>query len=612
MCGFFFNTSQSDIYNFQLNIEKFNKLQHRGVDNSSHLEISSSKKIFMGHHRLSINDLEDRANQPLKSDCNNYYILFNGEIFNFKSLKKTINYNFKTETDTEVILAGYKIFGKDFLRKLEGFFAISLLDIKKNILVTTVDPTSSKSIYYENNKYSLTIASELTSFIEKDKSKIIKNINQQALEIYLQYGYIHAPYSIFRNIYKLEPGELIEFNLKNHEAKKFKSFNKHYWFDNKKALNQLIIDAHKSRLVSDVPIATMLSSGVDSTLSNYIYSQILDNRENVYTLGIKGSILDESKLAIKQTKKLNLEHKIINVNEINIIDELKNVSNYLDEPFADSSSLLVSLLSKEISKDYKVVISSDGGDELLYGYSRHKFFYLFSWVCYLPNTLKSITKRFILSNIFKIFLKLFKISHLEIKINKILSFLDQTDPLKSYFSLIKLIPDFITKKILKNYKGDSLINDYNKNYNFKSLKEIDYNFYLPSINYKNDRCGMHYSLEIREPFLNFDLVRHLYKNKITLKDIIYPKKTFKNFLEKNKLSLSKKKRGFSFSQREILEYNNYEVLSFFEKNIFILSGIFETDFINKMISDFKLKKRWTTEIWIVLTFTLWLKNKIND
>lgn len=610
MCGFFFNTSQGDNYSTIVNNEKFNRLKHRGVDNSTFKEFETNKKIFMGHHRLAINDLDKRANQPLKSDCNNYCILFNGEIFNFNRLKKEIDYNFITKTDTEVILAGYKNFGKDFLKKLEGFFSIAILDLKRNNLLITVDPTSSKSIYYQNLNNSITVASELNCFFPINKNEIINNISQQSLELYLQYGYIHAPYSILKNVYKLQPGELIEFNLDNHEVNKFKKFNQHHEVKNKKRIDELIIEAHQSRLVSDVPIAKMLSSGVDSTLSNYIYKKIFNNTEEVYTLGIRNSDLDESELSIEQTKKLRLNHKVFKVDEIEIIKELKNLSKYLDEPFADSSSILVSLLSKEISKKYKVAISSDGGDELLFGYSRHKFFYFFSWLCYLPKSIKSLIKKFIISRYFQIFLSLFLIKHQEIKINKIFSFLDQSNSIKSYLGLIKLIPDSITQKIKKNYKEDSLMKNFETHYNYRSIKEIDYNFYLPSINFKNDRCGMHYSLEIREPMLNFNLIRHFFKKQITILDIIYPKKIFRNFLKKNKIIISKKKHGFSFSQRNILEYNNYEILEYFEKNISILADFFDINFINTMIIDFKNKRKWTTEIWIILTFTLWIKNKV--
>lgn len=610
MCGFFFHTSHDEIYNIQTNIEKFNRLKHRGVDNSSFQEFELIKKIFMGHHRLAINDLDDRANQPLKSDCENYHILFNGEIFNFKDLKKKIDYDYVTETDTEVILAGYKKFGKNFIKKLEGFFAIAILDIKINTLLISVDPTSCKSAYYQVSNNSLTVASELSSLIPINKNEIINSISNKALEIYLQYGFVHAPHSILKNVYKLCPGELIEFKLDTHKFKKFKNFNKHHKIKSSKKIEELILDAHQSRLVSDVPIAKMLSSGVDSTLSNLIYKKIFDNTEEVYTLGIKNSDLDESELSIDQTKKLCLNHKVFKVDETEIIEEFKDLSKYLDEPFADSSSILVSLLSKEISKKYKVVISSDGGDELLFGYSRHKFFYFFSWLCYLPKSIKSLIKKFIISQYFENFLNLFKIKHQEIKINKILSFLDQSNSIKSYLGLIKLIPDSITKKIKKNYKEDSLMKNFETYYNFRSIKEIDYNFYLPSINFKNDRCGMHYSLEIREPMLNFNLIRHFFKNQMTILDIIYPKKIFRNFLKKNKITISKQKQGFSVSQRNILEYNNYEILEYFENNISILSNFFDINFINTMIIDFKNKRKWTTEIWIILTFTLWIKNKV--
>lgn len=608
MCGFFFNTAFDYAYNLKTNINRFNKLQHRGVDNSSYEEIFFNKKYFLGHHRLSINDIGHRSNQPMKSMCDKYYILFNGEIFNFKKLKTSINYQFHTKSDTEVILIGYKTYGKDFIKNLEGFFSILLLDLELKKIIISVDPTSSKSIYYENNSKSLSIASELNSFIPNQKSQIIDNLNHTALQIYLQYGYVHAPHSIYKNIYKLEPGELIEFELDTHHATYYKKFNKHFSKKSKKNINQLIIDAHETRLVSDVPIATLLSSGVDSTLTNFIYKKFLNNNEKVYTLGLENSDLDESKIALRQTKKLNLNHKIIKIDKLDIINEFKKVSNYLDEPFADSSSILVSILSKEISKDYKVAISSDGGDELLYGYSRHRFHKLFFVINKIPFFFKKIILKIIFSKFTIFFLNLFKINHLEIKLNKINSFFNETSYTKSYLNLLKIIPDLVSNKILLNYKEDYLVNSLNKKLN--SIKDIDYNLYLPSINFKNDRCGMQSSLEIREPMLNFDLVRHFYEDEMTIKDIIFPKNIFRNLLKKNLIYIKKKKQGFSFSQKEILEYNNYELLILFEKNLNLLSDLFDINFIFKMIHDFKEKRKWTTEIWVILSFTLWLKNKV--
>jgi len=608
MCGIYLSSSPSSEYNLSINIEKFNSLKHRGVDNSSYLEISSTNKIFLGHHRLSINDLSSRANQPFYTDCKKYYVLFNGEIFNFKKLRKTIKYDFKTQTDTEVIIAGYKIFGRNFLKQLEGFFSIVILDIPKNILVATVDPTSAKSLYYEKKNRTISLSSELTSFIPK--SNLLDNLNHQALEIYLQYGYIHAPNSIIKNTFKFEPGELIEFDLNSCDKNNFKNFNKHFKKNNHRPLEELIIEAHKSRLLSDVPIATMLSSGVDSTLTNLIYSKLNKKKENVFTLGICNSRLDESKIAVKQIKSKNLDHKILYVSQKDILNEFKKVSIYLDEPFADSSCILVSLLSKEISKKYKVVISSDGGDELLYGYSRHRFFFSFFWICHLPKTLKNIIKKILTNSWFQGLLGVFKIPHLEIKINKICGFLDQNEKTKAYINLIKLIPDSITSQIMKNYNGDKLIDQFQESQSFKTIKEIDYNFYLPSINFKNDRCGMQHSLEIREPLLNFELVRSQFDRKMKAIDVIISKKTFRNFLKKNHINVSKKKYGFSFSQKEILEFDDFKILNEFEKDLNYLKDLFNTSFIKTMIMDFKSCRKWTTELWILISLSFWLKNKI--
>ena len=611
MCGFFFNICDSKFYSSKKNIESFFTIKHRGLDNSSFIELKKNKNIFLGHHRLAINDLSNRANQPFNTECQNYYLLFNGEIFNFKELKNNINFNFKTNSDTELILIGYKMYGTNFLKKLEGFFSILIVDLIKNKIILTVDPTSCKTAYYFNDDNSISIASELSCFETIFNKDIMNKIDLKSLQIYLQFGFIHAPYTIYKNISKLEPGELIEYDLDTFERKNLKQFNNHFHIKSSKNYYNLIIDAHKSRLVSDVKIAKMLSSGVDSTVSNFIYKEILNqNEDNVYTLKLKQSKLDESELAIKQTKVLNLKHKIINVDNKDIISEFIKICKYFDEPFADSSSILVSILSKEISKKYKVAISSDGGDELLFGYSRHKFFYLFKWTCHIPQKVKKIFSYLIQSNFVNSIAKKFKIEHFDIKVNKISSFLKQSDPILAYYNLLKIIPDEICKKIMTNYQSDDLSNSLiiPKNDNF--IKNIDYKFYLPSINYKNDRCGMHYSLEIREPFLNFELVRNFYINKPKINDIFFPKKVFRKILSRRKLKITKKKRGFSFSQTEILQFNNFYLLNLLEENLESVKNIFDINLIKNLIKEFKSSNKLSTELWSVLTFTLWLKYRL--
>lgn len=610
MCGYFFNTAKSKSYCFDKNIYKFNKLKHRGVDDSSITELKIQKKIFMGHHRLAINDLHTRSNQPFQSECGNYYVLFNGEIFNYKNLKKKLSYNFNTESDTEVILAGYIRFGKNYIKKLEGFFSLLILDLKINKVLITVDPTSVKSLYYECNSENISVSSELSGIIDENYD-YTKNINKEALQIYLQYGYVHAPSTILSNIYKLQPGELIEFSLDNHKINYFKNFNKHFPTKNSNEIDDLIINSHKSRLVADVPISTMLSSGVDSTLSNYIYSEVLGKSFDVFTLGLPNSKLDESKLALKQSKELKLKHKIINVSESDIIKELKKISKIFDEPFADSSSILVSLLSKEISKKYKVAISSDGGDELLYGYSRHKFYYLFFWICKLPIYIKKKIKKILGSKIFVFLLNMTRVKHIEIKLNKVNSLLEESSKKFKYLNLLKIIPDALSRKILLDYQDDLFQNKYDFFHDFNSIKDVDYNFYLPSINFKNDRCGMQYCLEIREPLLNYDLVRHFYGKKFNIFDLLNPKKQFRKILINKNINISKKKHGFSLSQIEILKFNDYEILFELEKNFEIVKTLFNLEYIKKMIKEFKSDQKWSTEIWSILTFTLWLKNKIN-
>lgn len=612
MCGFYFSFFKNKVgYNFQDNFNRFNKVKHRGIDFSDFIELKKEHYFFLGHHRLSINDPHPRSNQPFQSDCQKYYLLFNGEIFNYKKLKENLNYNFKTSSDTEVILAGYIKEGFDFFKKLEGFFSIVILDLNLNKIILHVDPTSVKLLYYQKHSNSLMVASEISCLHDITSEKdLISFINPIAIQNYYQFGYIHAPNTIYKNTFKLEPGELIEMNFHLNREIFHKRFHQHQSQIEQIEFEELLIQAHHSRLMADVPIAHFLSSGIDSTLSSTIYSKYL-NKKNIhaYTLSLEDKLLDEAPLAVSQTKKLKLNNDILKVGEVEIIDEFKNYSQYIDEPFGDSSAILVSLLSKYVSQKYKVAISSDGGDELLYGYQRHYFFKIFFWLNFLPNFIKKIIAKIVKSKMILVLMDLLNVKHQSLKINKILSMLESENLYHSYFNLLKINSDMSTKKIIKNWFPFNPSSNHPIKNNISSvIKEIDYQYYLPAINYKNDRCGMQYSLEIREPLLNFDLVRYSFKKALSMIDIFKPKAEFIKILKKNDIKINSSKHGFSFSQKQLLETNNYELLDDLIKNQNFLESFFDTLQILQMIEEFKDSRKYVTELYLLCHLSLWLQS----
>ena len=613
MCGFYFSSIPSNCFELDIQINAFNSIKHRGVDHSDYKLIDfKNNKLFMGHHRLSINDLHPRSNQPFVSQCNNYYLLFNGEIFNYQSLKIALaDYNFISNSDTEVVLAGYIKEGIEFFKKLEGFYSITIIDLINKEILSTIDPTAVKSLYYKYDTNEFLIASECTAIITDSKNRLLKKeiIKIQAVQMYMQFGYIHAPYTIYENIYKLEPGELIRVSLTDNILRHYKDFNKHHHKLCPKEIESLLIEAHQSRLVSDVPIATFLSSGVDSTLSNTLLQNILmKNKETAYTVGIDDPLLDESKSALLQTMNLNLNHEIVKINKDNLYDEFIKITKYLDEPFGDSSALLVSYLSKIVSQKYKVSISSDGGDELLYGYQRHKFYFFLVWLIYLPKHIRKLISIIVKSRFLFRVLKNIKIPHLYLKMNKIVSFIESDSKFDMYFNLLKITPDSILKNLLISWDPELSPVPIKTKKQENLVKFIDYNYYLPSINYKNDRCGMQHSLEIREPLLNFELVRFYFKKKFSLKDFFYSKSDFRAILKKFKINITKSKHGFSFSQSEILKYKNFKIIEELNRNIQLLKPYFNTKKIIEMTNQFKIDNSYTSEIWLLATLSFWIKN----
>ena len=272
----------------------------------------------------------------------------------------------------------------------------------------------------------------------------------------------------------------------------------------------------------------------------------------------------------------------------------------------------MSLLAKNVSKNYKVAISSDGGDELLYGYSRHKFYFLFYFYSTLPILIKNIVKKIFNFINFSKILKIIKIPSKEIKLNKIKSFLEADNNYESYMNLLKIVTEDTTSKILKNYKKKTFTKLENKKYSFENIvKEIDYNYYLPMINFKNDRCGMQHSLEIREPLLNFEIVRSFYDHKFKFIDFFYSKRLFRSILKNNGVKVKLKKTGFSLSQADLLSYDNFILLENITRNSSVLSHFFNYDFLQIMINEFKVNRLYSSELWLILNFSIWFDQKSN-
>ena len=401
MCGINgFNFSDEEL------IKKMNnKVKHRGPDDSGFWvdpSASSGSSMSLGHQRLSIIDLSERGHQPMQDD--KAVIVFNGEIYNFKEIKKELtNYNFKSNSDTEVILASYQKWGKDCLQKFNGIFSFAIWDKEKKELFLARDRIGVKPLYYYYNSNKLIFSSEIKAILEHPCVK--REVDIEALNHYFRVLYIPGPLTMFKGIKKLEPGQWLIYKNNEIEIKRYWSVlhtndaneNANYANmrinDTKKEIQDLMLDAVKMQLVSDRPLGVFLSGGIDST--SVLGNMVKLGHKNIKTFSVGFDIKDPDNkfngdfcLARKTAKHYNTDHHEIKISAKDIRDNIEDVVYHLDEPICNTTQVATYLLSKFAKEKVSVVLGGDGGDELFGGYERYRLSYImsrFGWLMKLAG-----------------------------------------------------------------------------------------------------------------------------------------------------------------------------------------------------------------------------------
>ena len=546
MCGYLGTISSNSIEKNKL-IESNNRIICRGPDETKivHNEgthFSNKLNYFFAFNRLAIQDLSKNGSQPMYSAEFNTAVLFNGEVYNNNELRELLEgngLNFKSNnSDTEVVLLGLSFFGVSFIEKIIGQFAITFCDFNKCEIYLIRDRLGQKPLFYFSENNSLIFSSNLISIKEITNS----NVDLESLESYISLGVVPSPKTIYKNIYKVKPGELIKFNKELKIDKKLTYWDLESFVDNSKfnysEFINLFNDSVSKRQLADVEVANFLSGGLDSTA---IVKSLVESGYdiNTYSLGFSNKKYDESKWSQLVADKYETNHWQDSLS-FNISEEDINKSiSAFDEPYADPSTIPSYILSREIAKKFKVAISGDGGDELLGGYKRtyqslypkpNIFGFLYD---YYPSFLGTGNY--------------FRRNHNNLGIRY-----------SSYFEDIKLC------NLLNTHSSTKYIEDYFKplENKYKALLISDYKFYLPEMMMlKIDRTSMANSLEVRSPFVDHRLVEYVlstdtsYFSKNISKPLIrkFLKNDFNNnFLDRNKM-------GFAF-QLEDWVYKNIETI----------------------------------------------------
>ena len=576
MCGFIGSISKND---FQLEklIEVNKQIQCRGPDQTKLISEKSddlfstniSLNLKLAFNRLSIIDLSEKASQPMISKTTNTGILFNGEIFNHRELKKDLEHKFDFKTshsDTEVLLFGLTEYGTKFLERINGQFSIVFLDFNNEKIFLIRDRLGQKPLFYTQNSKELSFSSNLVSLAKLSDNFEIK---ERYLNQYLELGTIPSPNTLFNNIYKVKPAEVMEFSLRDniHLTSKSSYWDIDEFIDDKKFIHEEFIsifdDAVKIREESDVPISYFLSGGLDSTS---IIKSATSNKssENINTFSIVSDdySYDESPYSNLVAEKYSSNHSKFSINSDIDIDLISSVIRAYDELYYDPSVVPSFILSKEMSKNFKVAISGDGGDELFGGYKR---------------TLKILNKpqqfKSILSNLYSIYPP-FLGSGTNLNSNS-------KNWVRRYLSFYE------DRKLMNmlNLKNEIQFFDMyeKKSLNYKNLLKLDYNFYLSEMMmYKIDRASMANSLEIRSPFVDNRLVEYIFSHDESYKNGSITKPILNKYLEKDfdKDFLSRSKKGFVINTSDWIYKNINHVDDVFKNGKLVYQ--FDKNIINKL------------------------------
>lgn len=351
-------------------------LLKRGPDGEG---IYFDKNCALGHRRLSIIDTTTAAAQPFTDNSNRYSIVFNGEIFNYKQLRKQLEQKgiqFKSQSDTEVLLNLFITEKENCLAQLDGEFAFAIYDKQTEELFLARDRFGIKPLYYYLDENRFVFASEMKAVLAFD---IPKQIDKAALQMYFHLNYIPAPYSILKNVLKLNAGSYLHINKRGEhiireyyqlpditKVEQTKDYNQ-----SKKELKNILEQSVQNRMIADVPLGTFLSGGIDSSIITAIAAKHSKNL-NTFSIGYKDEpMFDETAFAKSVAKKHNTNHTVFELSNDDLYANLHTVLEYIDEPFADSSALAVNILSMQTRKYVTVALSGDGADELFAGYNKH-------------------------------------------------------------------------------------------------------------------------------------------------------------------------------------------------------------------------------------------------
>lgn len=607
------------------------RLRHRGPDfqNVWH----GDNGIGLGHSRLAILDLSEQGNQPMVSPDGRYYMVYNGEVYNYQDLKKELvrlGYNFIGNSDSEVVLKAFIQWGKSFVHRLVGMYAIGIWDSVTKKLSLIRDRVGVKPLYYAWDGKDLYFASELSAL--KSFRHLKFDISLGALGEYFQYGYISSPRSIYNNVYKLPPGHILEvgddinLNVEGYwDLLKCVNDHKTGVKDHKivEELEELAIESFKLRMISDVPVGVFLSGGIDSSLVTAILQKNSNQQIHTFTIGFRENKYDESVWAKKIAEYLGTKHTefILELNDAKqIIDKIPYIC---DEPMGDSSIIPTYMVSKLARQEVKVALSADGGDELFGGYESYSLMpQRLQKMEKIPKSVRSLISKALKKQKRSNILQMLSVLERGVGRSLFSKGVDSIEKLADSLGdvdsggLFALAQSHWRSTDIVSLLGIQYSDPRNKASIYRGTFEEqmmfwDFYNYLPDdILVKVDRATMAVSLEGREPMLDHRLVEFAYNlpiekrlgeygSKHILKELVY------KYLPRE--LVDRKKQGFSIPIREWLRSDlSYLLEDYLNVRAIKDMGLFNPEKVDSVLQEFKKGQNIdATKIWLLLNFSMW-------
>lgn len=606
------------------------ELEHRGPDDEGIFVSEGDVRVGLGHRRLSIIDLSMAGHQPMFNEDKTISIVFNGEIYNYAELRIELEekgHLFKSHTDTETLLHLYEEYGADeCLKRLRGMFAFALWDSSKKTLFLARDRAGKKPLLYYHRNGIFCFASEFTAILAS--GVVEKDINYSGVDYYFTYGYIPAPFTIYRGVFKLPSAHMLI--LKDNNV-----FLKKYWeidyskkiniseHDAKDELMRLVKEAVEIRLHSDVPVGAFLSGGIDSSTVVALMSQLSASKVKTFSVGFDDKNYNELKYARKVAEAFGTEHHEFIVKP-KALEILPLLTERYGEPYADSSCIPTFYVAHETKKFVTVALSGDGGDESFAGYERYYAMLIAELLQKMPTS-------------FRRFMRLISrclpdASDSKNTLRRIRRFFDAASLpfLHRYMRWIGIFnqelkssvysPGF-TRKI--NFTASAkltqrYLDGYTVSNALDCLLSADVHMYLPDdLLVKVDIASMANSLETRSPLLDqkvmefaASLPAHYKLNKTTGKYIL--KKAAADLLPRD--NIHRVKMGFGVP---VGKWFRAELKDFLIDNLLsapaLKRGYFNPKTVKFMVKSHIDKTRdYTFQLWAMLMFELWHKRFIDN